>query len=372
MSPLNCLFVVQGEGRGHMTQALALKAILEDAGHRVTAVLMGKSSGRRVPAFFLEKIGAPVTYFDSPNFALDATQKSVDMGATIVQNVRLGSAFRASIDTIHTAIEATRPDVIINFFEPLFGAYVLLHRPAAPVVCIGHQYMYHHPVYPFPSGMWAQRFGAKNFTRVSSFGASRLLALSYYPAPSRPRLSVLPPLLRPEVFEQPLDAPIEEPFYLMYLLNQGYADEVIAWHREHPERRLHCFWDNPQVPEAWDYSPTLTFHPLSDRKFLEMMARCSGLICTAGFESTCEAMYFGKTILAVPVRGHAEQYWNALDLAGFGGGVYAPSFEIERLEEASKVLLPPTHIFRAWVDQAPDRFIREIEEVVTTKNLSIR
>ncbi len=352
-----------------MTQALALRAILEDAGHHVSAVLLGKSSSRRVPPFFLEKIGAPVTYFDSPNFALDAQQKSVDMGATIVQNVRLGGAFRASIDLIHTTIEAIRPDVIINFFEPLFGAYVLLYRPAAPVVCIGHQYMYHHPVYPFPSGMWAQRIGAKNFTRLSSFGASLKLALSYYPAPSRPRLAVVPPLLRPEVFEQPLDQPVEEPFYLMYLLNQGYADEVIAWHRLHPERRLHCFWDNPQVPEPWDYSSTLTFHPLSDRKFLEMMARCSGLICTAGFESTCEAMYFGKTILAVPVRGHAEQYWNALDLAGFGGGVYAPSFEIERLESARGTLLPPTHIFRAWVDQAPERFLREIEGAVASRSL---
>jgi UDP:flavonoid glycosyltransferase YjiC (YdhE family) len=103
---------------------------------------------------------------------------------------------------------------------------------------------------------------------------------------------------------------------------------------------------------------------LSDVHFLQMMARCSGLVCTAGFESTCEAMYLGKTILAVPVKGHAEQYWNALDLAGFGGGVYAASFDIDRLEEARRRLVPPTRILRAWVDQAPERILGEIEAVL--------
>lgn len=350
-----------------MTQALALKAILEDAGHGVAAVLLGRSSNRRVPAFFTEKIGAPIIPFDSPTFALDEKQQSVDMGATILQNIRKGGAFRASLDAIHDAIETHRPDVIVNFFEPLFGAYALLYRPAPPIVCIGHQYMYHHPVYPFPAGMWAQRLGARNFTRLSSFGATRRLALSYYPAPARPRLAVVPPLLRPEVFAQPLDITDEDAFYLIYLLNRGYADEVIAWHREHPHRRLHCFWDNPDAPAEWHYASNLTFHALSDVKFLSMMARCAGLICTAGFESTCEAMYFGKPVLAVPVRGHVEQYWNAQDLAGFGGGVYAASFEIDGLEEATRALLPPTHIFRAWVDQAPERFLREIEQVAAAR-----
>ena len=41
MSSLGVALVVQGEGRGHMTQALALGGFLRDAGHEITAVLVG-------------------------------------------------------------------------------------------------------------------------------------------------------------------------------------------------------------------------------------------------------------------------------------------------------------------------------------------
>jgi uncharacterized protein (TIGR00661 family) len=347
-----------------MTQALALKSILEAAGHTVSAVLLGQNSRRRVPSFFLDRIGLPVTYIDSPDFALDGKQQSIDVGATILLNARRGGDFRQSLETIRAEIDRVRPDLIVNFFEPLVGVHALLHRPTPPIISVGHQYMYHHPVYPFPDGMWAQRIGAKQFTRLSSFGSARRLALSYYPAPERPRLAVVPPLLRAELFALPLDQEDPKPFYLIYLLNPGYAEQVKAWSDAHPGRQLHCFWDHPGHPTSWSHSPSLTFHPLSDVHFLQMMARCSGLVCTAGFESTCEAMYLGKTILAVPVKGHAEQYWNALDLAGFGGGVYAASFDIDRLEDARRRLVPPTRILRAWVDQAPERILGEIEAVL--------
>ena len=38
---LRCLFVVQGEGRGHLTQAMALRRMLREAGHRVEGTVVG-------------------------------------------------------------------------------------------------------------------------------------------------------------------------------------------------------------------------------------------------------------------------------------------------------------------------------------------
>lgn len=365
MSKLNCLFIVQGEGRGHMTQAMALKPMLEDAGHEVTAVLVGKSEHRRIPQFFLDKMAAPVIYYDSPNFAIDASEHAVKVWPTVTHNLRRRTEFKDSLDTIRDTIDAYQPDIIINFFEPLAGIYNLFNVSKVPMVCIGHQYMYHHPVYPFSPGKLAHRVGAKYFTRLSAFGAERKLALSFYNAWDRPRISVMPPLLRPELFALPLD--LEEPFFLIYLLNRGYADAIIDWHRRFPERRLHCFWDNPEMPQEYAYDETLTFHQLHDTKFLEMMARCKGLICTAGFESVCEAMYLGKSILAVPVKGHIEQFWNALDLSQYGGGIYDASFNIERLESAKPVDKALTREFRQWVDRAPYMFVSRIEQVVYRK-----
>lgn len=38
------LFIVQGEGRGHLTQCIALEKILRNNGHEVVEILVGKSA----------------------------------------------------------------------------------------------------------------------------------------------------------------------------------------------------------------------------------------------------------------------------------------------------------------------------------------
>ena len=40
---MKILFIIQGEGRGHLTQALSLRQKLTDEGHQIVGVLVGKS-----------------------------------------------------------------------------------------------------------------------------------------------------------------------------------------------------------------------------------------------------------------------------------------------------------------------------------------
>ncbi len=58
--PLRALLAVQGEGRGHMTQALAVVEWLRARGHGVARVIVGRSERRRVPRFVLDGLGVPV------------------------------------------------------------------------------------------------------------------------------------------------------------------------------------------------------------------------------------------------------------------------------------------------------------------------
>ena len=48
------VFAVQGEGRGHLTQAIATYELLLSRGHKVAAVLIGSSSRREIPSFVRE------------------------------------------------------------------------------------------------------------------------------------------------------------------------------------------------------------------------------------------------------------------------------------------------------------------------------
>lgn len=60
---MKVLFVVQGEGRGHLTQALTMEQMLLSHGHEVVGMLVGKSKNRKIPDFFYNQAKAPITTF---------------------------------------------------------------------------------------------------------------------------------------------------------------------------------------------------------------------------------------------------------------------------------------------------------------------
>src|SRR5580658_1415294 len=73
-----CLFLVQGEGRGHMTQSISMKQLVENSGMEVCEVLVGKSKHRKIPSFYYDRIGAPITLIESPNMATGKNKKGIN------------------------------------------------------------------------------------------------------------------------------------------------------------------------------------------------------------------------------------------------------------------------------------------------------
>lgn len=349
---------------------MALRRMLHEAGHRVEGVVVGKSRSRPVPDFFEAAFDGPVTFVDSPSFVSDLDDRSVRPWATVLHEMKRAPVFWRGLRGIHRSIERHEPDLIVNFFEPLMGVYSAVYRPAVPVVAIGHQYMFLHPAYRFPPGRRLQRWATCAIARVAAWGAARRLALSLYPASDRPRqnLSVLPPLLRANIGRYV--SAQREPFFLIYLLNSGYADDVIRWHKKNPGVRLHCFWDRSTTKLVTRYDETLTFHQLDDDKFLRLMARARGVICTAGFESVAEAMYLGTPVQAVPVDGHYEQLCNAVDAVRAGAGIRSLGFDIGRLKEFLPEYSDGAADFRDWVHTARSRVIKEIEAAALNKGVS--
>jgi uncharacterized protein (TIGR00661 family) len=356
------IFAIQGEGRGHLTQAISVYEMLVSRGFKVHAVLVGSSKRRELPEFFKKKISVPIISFQSPNFTTDPKNKSIRLLPSIWKSLRHIKQYSESLRLIHHTVKTYKPDAIINFYEPLAGWYARKHKSEVRHICIGHQYIYLHPRFEFPKGKWVDKMVIRNYTKLTSLGADALLALSFYPLPPAPnqRLKVLPPLLRKEVFEQDIH---QQPFLLAYVLNAGYMQDIINWHKNHPEVELHCFTDSKAVKGKWRYDDTLCFHSLDDKKFLTMMASCKGLVCTAGFESVCEALYLGKPALMIPVGGHYEQFCNARDAVKAGAGIYDTEFNIERLLE----FIPQYKVsedYRCWIKGVEQEVLSIIETVL--------
>ena len=197
---MKILFIIQGEGRGHLTQALSLRQKLMAEGHEIVGVLVGKSPARRLPDFFLNKIQSPVYPFESPNFLPTAKNKQVSLMRSVLYNV-------------------------------------LRLRPKATMVCIAHQYLFLHPDFVFPKQSTLSLASLRFFTRLTAIGSVKKLALSFRKMREAPLggIVVVPPLLRQEV----LDAVPSNGSYLHgYLLNSGFSEEIRSWHSRRGRRLM--------------------------------------------------------------------------------------------------------------------------------------
>ncbi len=347
---MNILFIVQGEGRGHMTQAVTLAGMLRRNGHQVVEVLIGQSDMRHIPEFFAEQIQTPIQSFASPNFLKTADNKHFRIYRSILYNLqrKRRKAFFNSIRFIARRIDEIKPDVVVNFYEMLVGLAYWRYKIQTPVVCIAHQFIFEHPEYIFSRRLTLTQRLLRLYTKLCRLNAHKCLALSYVQMPDHPKkkLFVAPPLLRREILEL---HPRTDPYILGYILNHGFADEIIRWHMQHQDTDVHVFWDKPDTPEIYIVHPNLTFHQLNHHQYTTMLGNCMAFFATAGFESVCEALYLEKPILIVPA--HGEQELNADD-ASHAGALTSSSFDLNLLMKS--ISQPGTNhaYFKEWVNQA--------------------
>jgi uncharacterized protein (TIGR00661 family) len=357
---MKILFIIQGEGRGHLTQALSLRQKLTADGHQLVGALVGKGAAREIPAFFNEKINAPVYSFESPNFLPTARNKQINLTRSVIYNFARAYRYVGSLLYINHMIKETEADVVVNFYEMLTGLTYFFFRPKAVMICIAHQYLFLHPEFSFPKVNLLALGMMIFYTRVTTWGSSKKLALSFREMKGAPEkgIVVVPPLLRREVVEA---TPSRGDYLHGYMLNSGFSEEVKSWHKKHAGVKVHFFWDKKGETRIND---NLVFHPLDDVLFVRYMAGSRAYATTAGFESVCEAMYMNKPVLMVP--SHIEQACNAHDAYRSGAGMISGSFNLDKLLELSENHVPNPH-FRQWVNQADWRILRELSVILPSK-----
>ena len=137
----------------------------------------------------------PMTLIPTVEFSFKNDRK-VSLPATLWGIVRKLPAYWRGVRKLKAVVTETQPDVIINFFEPLTGIYVLTCRNRPPIVAVAHQFMCGHPDYVRAPGLRLQQLGMKWFVRLVGAASTRL-ALSLYEAPDLPQknLTVCPPIL---------------------------------------------------------------------------------------------------------------------------------------------------------------------------------
>lgn len=121
-------------------------------------------------------------------------------------------------------------------------------------------------------------------------------------------------IFNPVIKEEILKAnPKDQGHITVYLSH--YAAEVVA--RQLSKMKGQRFEIFSKKARAKTIEENITYLPVSNIAFNKSLVNCRGIITGAGFETPAEALFLGKRLLCLPIKGQYEQRCNAEALTKF-------------------------------------------------------
>ena len=285
---MKLLYTVQGTGNGHLARAEALVPYLKKHFDQVDVLVSGFASEIRPTSFQIDYTKRGISF-------VFGRRGGINWWQTLLKN----NFFQLLYDIL--TLPVTSYDLIISDFEPI--------------------------------GAWAGKINKKRVIAMSHqsalLGANVPLTQKKYPyarpfikwfAPFNERISfhfnpydekTLYPIIRDEIRKI---IPVKEAHYTVYLpayeddylisiLNrvEGVEWEIFSKYAQHARKAGNC-----------------SVFPLNSMKFAQRFSSCTGIICGAGFETPAEAIFYGKKILVIPMKGQFEQDYNRAALKELG------------------------------------------------------
>lgn len=192
-------------------------------------------------------------------------------------------------------------DLVINDFEPVSARAAL--RAGVPSISLSHQAAFLSPETPRPQPANAfYEFVMRRYARCPEAIGVHFQRYDDF---------IETPIIRREVREL---EPRNLGHYTVYL--PSYGEEFLCRQlNKIPDTEWQVFGKNCQRARQ---EGNVLIQPISNRNYLESLATCRGLLCGAGFEAPAEALYLGKNLLVIPLRGQYEQLCNAAALKALG------------------------------------------------------
>jgi uncharacterized protein (TIGR00661 family) len=154
-----------------------------------------------------------------------------------------------------------------------------------------------------------------------------LISTFFYPPIRKPRTTLGPPILRPQILAAERGQGDHLLVYQTSTSNSALPD-ILA--RSGHECRIYGLRRDlkEDVVEG-----NLRYRPFSEDGFIDDLRTARGVIASGGFTLMGEAVYLRRPMLAIPVGGQFEQVLNARYLEAEGYGLGADALTSERLAE---------------------------------------
>ncbi len=345
------IYALSGQGRGHTSRGMAVAEGLRGRGHRVR--FCGGGAAQKI----LQAQGENVIPVRQLQTVL--RNNTIQARATLLANWPSIRNLDQIVRKLADQISEWKADLVITDFEAFsWRAANLLDLP---VISLNHQQIVTETCYALPT---RHKYHANLARIVINIVAPRtpnrlLLSSFFYPEVKRPDITtIVPPIIRSEIVQI---EPTEGEHILVYY-NQPEGNQALLEHLRADGRRYIVY--NFPKPENTSSYPNITFKPACVEEFLEDLADCRGVLCTAGFTLLSESLYLGKPLMVVPNRGIFEQTLNAifLEREALGKAVIGRNISADDLTQFHAYIDSKANMNRSWNVRGNSEAIDLIEE----------
>ncbi len=304
---MKIFYAVQATGNGHISRAMEILPYLERYG-KVDIFLSGANNSLQ--------LDTSVKY-RSKGLSLFYTNSG---GLNYWQIAKRFAPLRIWKEIRELPVE--KYDLVINDFESITSLACAYKRVSS--VNFGHQASFISPKVPRPDKKdWMGEWILRNYARATQYIGLHFRQYDDF---------ILPPVIKKDILQA---EPVDKGHVTVYL--SSYSDATVAHYlRPLTDFRFHVFSKEVNQPKQ---EGNILFIPVSKSSFNKSLISCKAILTGAGFETPAEALYLGKKLMVIPIRGQYEQFCNAAALTKMGVPV---------LKTLDMNFAP---VFRSWMEQ---------------------
>jgi uncharacterized protein (TIGR00661 family) len=283
---MKILYAIQGTGNGHLSRAREIIPLLSKKCH-VDILISGTQAEIEFPF--------PVKYrFNGLGFSF-GSNGGIDLVETYKKNYI--KILLAEINSL----PVFEYDFVINDFEPVSAWSCYINN--VDCISLSHQSAILRKNAPKPGEMdIVGRAVLKNYAPAKTQYGFHFKAYDNL---------TFTPVIRSEVRNIKIE---NKGHYTVYLAayNEKRILKVLSLF---PDEKWEVF--SRQCKQPYNEG-NIYFKPVNNERFIESLATSDGVICGAGFETPAEALFMGKKLIVVPMKGQYEQQCNAAALKDMG------------------------------------------------------
>jgi uncharacterized protein (TIGR00661 family) len=321
---MRILYGVVGEGMGH---AIRSRVILDELvkNHDVQVVVSGRAHD-----YLAKRAGEHLSVKKIWGFTIVTEDNEVRNFRTLLENVKgaLTGGWPQNIKAYFEIADTFKPDLVISDFESWSYLYGVNHM--LPVISVDNMQILNRCTHAKEviEGHEAAFQIAKGIVKTKVPGAYHyLISTFFYPPVRKPRTSLHPPILRPEILAAKPEPGEHLLVYQTYTTNEQLPELL---KRIGIECRIYGLRRDLKEPER---DGNLVYKPFSEAGFIDDLRTARGVVSSGGFTLMGEAVYLHRPVLAEPVAKQFEQILNARYLQKEGYGLYAEAITEAKLRE---------------------------------------